>query len=147
MPHQTAGDVDWPNSVEWVARGRLQVARQAKSGPQMGLGSETLSYGWLSLVDMATEAVRTLEPATRLDPSLVEGVVARAQGPSLALCLYGSRAMGNHQAQSDIDVLQLVTGRSGSYSVGSFSFSAYLPQTLLTRISTQQVRRKVQTSS
>src|SRR6266516_788528 len=52
-------------------------------------------------------------------------------GESLAVMLYGSRARGRPRLDSDVDVLQLVPSRPGSYSVGRVNVAAYTPAHLM----------------
>jgi predicted nucleotidyltransferase len=70
-------------------------------------------------VDVSMTAVQALDAVFR---------AARPDG--LALALYGSRARGTARPDSDIDVLQLVPNRPGSYSEGSVNVTAYLPAAL-----------------
>jgi Nucleotidyltransferase domain len=68
---------------------------------------------------------------TDLDPSLDLAIRESLRGRTLAVALYGSRARGTARAGSDVDVLQIVQGRAGSYSCGQVNISAYRPQTLI----------------
>jgi hypothetical protein len=74
---------------------------------------------------------RPSRTADQLDRSLGADLARHVRGDSVALALYGSRAMGNHRSDSDTDILQIVNRRPGSYVAGALSISAYLPQTLM----------------
>ncbi|QSQ25243.1 nucleotidyltransferase domain-containing protein [Pyxidicoccus parkwayensis] len=56
----------------------------------------------------------------------------RVDGDYIALLLFGSYARGDPQADSDVDVLQVVRTQRPSYRDGAFNFSVYTKDHLLT---------------
>jgi len=58
---------------------------------------------------------------------LIAGTVVCLPPTLAGLLLYGSRARGDHQTGSDLDLLALVPGELGSRSVGRVNLSCYTP--------------------
>jgi Nucleotidyltransferase domain len=76
--------------------------------------------------------MRSYASLTGIPPGrrLLDDVFLAARPDGFALALYGSQARGTALPDSDVDVLQLVSERPGSYSKGNINIAAYLPGTL-----------------
>ena len=98
-------------------------AGQPKSVVRIGYGA-SMSVG-LARVSDASE-----HHGAFIDQSVLDRVQAVIDRDALATVLYGSHARGTADADSDIDVLQLVTSEAGSQSFGPVSLTRYTPSAL-----------------
>ena len=62
---------------------------------------------------------------------VIELVQSSVVPPFSALFLYGSYARGDHDATSDIDVIQVTASHSAPYSKGKINFTCYTPDQLI----------------